>query len=312
MAIRLRDTPIQRKLMSIILLTSAVVLSLMCIAYILVATTAYKDILKSNIATLGDVMAANSTAALAFEDQEDAEEVLSALKAEENVIMAAIYKTDSLIFATYPPDTSIAVFPKMQDRNLYWFEGNSLYGFQRITQRGENLGVLYIKTDLRTMYLQIRKFAFIGLALILGSMFIAYVISKLLQGMISEPILELEQTAKVISEKRDYSVRAIKQGNDEIGSLTDAFNQMLTQIQLQNSEITSFNQKLEQKVEERTSELQHQKEFIETIINSSVDMIAVFDKEMNYIMINQRASEFYKLLPDQLIGKHLLEAFPQV
>jgi signal transduction histidine kinase len=52
-------------------------------------------------------------------------------------------------------------------------------------------------------------------------------------------------------------VRAEKSGDDEIGLLTDAFNHMLTQIEVQNSEIRSFNQQLEQKVKARTIELEN-------------------------------------------------------
>lgn len=308
---RLRDTPIQRKLMSVILLTCAVVLSLMCTAYIILESVSFKNIVKSNLSTLGDVIATNSSAALAFDNATDAEEVLNALSAEENILMACLYKMDSSVFATYPADTLASVFPEMRNRNIYWLEGNFLHGYQPVIQRGEQLGVLYIQSDLRAMYQQLQKFAFIGLALIVGSLFVAYLLSRLLQGAISEPILELEQTARVISEKKDYSVRALKGGNDEVGALTDAFNHMLTQIELQNSEITSFNQKLEQKVDERTSELQHQKEFVETIINSSVDLVTVFNRDLQYLMLNKRALEYYGVNEGELIGKNLLEVFPE-
>lgn len=309
---KLRDIPIQRKLMSVILITSAIVLSLMCLAYIFLEYNSYKKTVKGNVSTLGAVIASNSSAALAFDNASDAQEVLNALEAEENIVLAALYKNDGTIFVTYPADTSTSVFPPTQLNKLYWYDGNYLHGFQPVVQRAEQLGMLYMKSDLRAMYAQLRKFALIGLALILGSLLVAYVLSNLLQGAISEPILELEQTAKVISEKRDYSVRAMKAGNDEVGALTDAFNQMLTQIQLQNTEITSFNQNLENKVEERTSELQRQKEFVETIINSSVDLVAVFDKDMNFIMVNKRVLDFYGLNSEEMIGKNLVELFPEV
>jgi len=77
-----------------------------------------------------------------------------------------------------------------------------------------------------------------------------------LQKSISRPILALAETAKAISDRHDYSVRATKSDDDELGLLTDAFNHMLIQIQEQNSEITSFNQNLEQKVIERTREIE--------------------------------------------------------
>ncbi|HMF70997.1 MAG TPA: ATP-binding protein, partial [Flavitalea sp.] len=73
---------------------------------------------------------------------------------------------------------------------------------------------------------------------------------------ISAPILSLAKTAQIVSEKQDYSIRAVKMGKDELGSLTDAFNHMLDQIQEQNQSLKEFNQTLGQKVSERTKQLE--------------------------------------------------------
>jgi light-regulated signal transduction histidine kinase (bacteriophytochrome) len=78
---------------------------------------------------------------------------------------------------------------------------------------------------------------------------IAYLISDRLQKQISRPILALAETAKAVSDRRDYSVRATKRGNDELGTLTDAFNHMLAQIE-------TLNRTLEERVAARTGELE--------------------------------------------------------
>lgn len=309
---KLRDTPIQRKLMSVILLTCGIVLSLMCLAYIALEYYTFRNTVKTHISTLGAVIASNSSAALAFDSPEDAREVLNALDAEENIELAALYNNAGEIFATYPADTTANVFPEYRDTRYYWFQNGYILGFEPVMQREQQKGVLFIKSDLRTMYLQLAYYALIGIALILTSLLVAFFLSKILQRTISEPILALKQTATSISKEHDYSVRATKKGNDEVGELTDAFNLMLTQIQQQNSEILSFNQTLEQKVHERTSELQQQKDFIETIINSSVDLVAVFDRNLNYLMVNSRMIDYYGRSKEQLIGKNLLEVFPKV
>ena len=79
---KLRDTPIQRKLMSVILLTCGIVLSLMCFAYVVLEYVSFRNTAKNNISTLGAVIATNSSAALAFDSQIDAQEVLNAVKGE--------------------------------------------------------------------------------------------------------------------------------------------------------------------------------------------------------------------------------------
>ena len=80
------------------------------------------------------------------------------------------------------------------------------------------------------MYERFRLYGSIAALVMVGSFLLAYFLSRILQRRISQPILALAETAKAISDRRDYSVRATKLGEDELGLLTDAFNQMLTQI----------------------------------------------------------------------------------
>ena len=312
MKLKLRDTPIQRKLMSVILLTCAIVLSLMCIVYIILEFYSYRENVKRSVSTLGAVIASNSSAALAFDIPEDAQEVLQALDAEPNIVIACLYNKDGELFTKYPVDTSASIFPPPRTYRYYWFEDGYLNGFEPVLQKGEQQGMLFIKSDLKNMYRQLGYYALIGLALISSSLVVAFLLSKILQRSISQPIMALKETASAISEKHDYSVRATKVGNDEVGALTDAFNIMLTQIQQQNEQIMSFNQTLEQKVHERTMELQNQKEFVETIINSSVDLVSVFDTELNFIMVNERTRELYALANGELIGRNIADVYPHV
>lgn len=315
----LKDTPIQRKLMNVILLTCAVVLSIMCAAYIILEYLTSREAIEKQVSTLGAVIASNSSAALAFDSPEDAAEILNGLKAEKNIVAACIYDNNGNIFTTYTIDPKKYKFPASPGEAGYKIYEGFLIGFEPVKQADFFLGTLFLQYDLNPLYAQLRYYTLIGIALISGSLFIAFLLSRLLQRTISQPILSLEKTAKIISEKKDYSVRAHQYGKDELGALTNAFNQMLDQIQKQNKEITQFNQNLEQKVSERTTELQtanvilkQQKDFVETVINSSVSLIVVYDKYLRYVMINNRAEEYFPLPKDDLIGKNFLEVFPQL
>ncbi|MGI8892528.1 MAG: sensor histidine kinase, partial [Bacteroidia bacterium] len=219
----------------------------------------------------------------------------------------------------YPAQINEDNFPLVPDSSGYNFTKNFLIGFEPVKQENTHLGTLYIQYDLKTLYDQILFFTIIGIAMIAGSLLLAFILSHSLQKTISQPILSLEKTAKIISDKKDYSVRAQHFGRDEIGSLTNAFNQMLEQIQDQNEKITSFNQNLEQKVNDRTVELKNanatlreQKEFVETIINSAVNLIMVYDHELNYLMINNKAEEYFPLPKEELPGKNFLDIYPQL
>jgi light-regulated signal transduction histidine kinase (bacteriophytochrome) len=91
---------------------------------------------------------------------------------------------------------------------------------------------------------------------------IILLLANWLQRQISRPILQLADTARAVSEKRDYNVRAVPGGVDELGTLTQAFNHMLNQIQereaalrASQSELQELNRELEERVLLRTSEL---------------------------------------------------------
>ena len=313
------DTPIQKKLIRVILLTSGVVMLIFFIAYFSFEFISFRKATMRQLTTLGEIIASNSTAALAFQSREDANEILNALKAEPHVIAAALYDKDGKQFAKYPADIQSKSLPDKPYKEGYFFDNYHLQGFQPVIQGEKRVGTLFLQSDMEAMYDRFKLYGLLAFVIIGVTFLLAYLISKGLQKTLIQPILTLAETAKVISEHRDYSIRAVKSGDDELGFLTDAFNSMLSEIEAQNFEITLFNQRLEHKVKERTSELEQantvlnqQKEFVETIINSSVDVISVFDIDLNYVVINKRSEEVYNVKREDIVGKYVLEAFPQV
>jgi signal transduction histidine kinase len=258
------NAPIQRTLMRVILVTSGAVLLLTCSIYFAYEYYTFRQSTLRQLTTLGQIIAANSTAAVAFQSHDEAYEILSALKAEPHIVAAGIYDKDGKLFVAYPANVSPTEFPKQIKTMGYVFEESSLIGFQPVVQEDNHLGTLFLKSDMGAIYSRFRLFAGIAVSAILLSLVLAYILSERLQKKISQPIMALAETAKAISVRRDYSVRAEKiDGAGEFGLLTDAFNQMLTEIQVQNNEIQernkeilSFNQRLEQNIIERTKELE--------------------------------------------------------
>jgi light-regulated signal transduction histidine kinase (bacteriophytochrome)/HAMP domain-containing protein len=122
------------------------------------------------------------------------------------------------------------------------------------------LGTLYLASDLGAIYETFRLSGVIGLAVMAVALLAAYLLARILQGTIAQPVLTLAEIAKAVSTRQDYSVRAPKLGADELGALTDAFNQMLGRIAEQKDELQRYAADLEQRVEERTHELQERNE----------------------------------------------------
>ena len=239
-----------------IILICGMVLLVTCISFFGYELYVFRKSTREKLSTIGKIIAANSTAALAFDSREDAKEILAALRAEPHIVMAALYDRQGKLFSWYPASLDMLEFPQKPGALRFQLNHSFLEGFQPVVQDEKQLGFLYLKSDLGGMYERFRVFGIVAAFVIILSFLLAWLLSKLLQRSISNPILALAETAKIISERRDYSVRAVKLGRDELGSLTDAFNNMLTQIEQQNLTLKEFNQNLEQKVRERTTQLE--------------------------------------------------------
>jgi hypothetical protein len=237
-----RDQPIQQKLIRLILVTCSVALVLMSGAYILFEYYSTREAEKNKVATLALVIASNSSGALAFNSPEDATETLNALGADSYVTAACLYDNNGKLFAKYPKNLAPKLLPALPGTKGYSFNGGFIEGFETVHQQGLKLGTLYLKSSLEGLNKQIRFNIAVALFLIGLTLVAGYFLTIIFQKTISDPIISLERTAKSISENQNYSIRAIKSGNDELGSLTDAFNHMLSQIETQNTLILKANQ----------------------------------------------------------------------
>jgi PAS domain S-box-containing protein len=305
--------------MRMIMLICGSVLLLTCAAFFVYEYLNYHEIVRREISTIGKITADNITSSVAFHRKDDAAEILQALKAQKNIEAAALYDKEGKLFASYPTTLTAKDFPSSPKSSGYSFRGNRIEGFEPVVQKDARLGTLYLRADMKGMYDRISLYGFIGVAVIGISFLFAFLLSRRLQGTISNPILQLAKKARIVSEKRDYSIRAKKKSNDELGELTDAFNHMLTQIEAQNAEIKQLNANLEEKIAIRTYELQEantalrdQNEFIETIIDSSVDLIAVFDRDYRFVIVNKKADHVYNIKKEDLVGRKVEEVFPNI
>lgn len=258
---RLRDWPIKRKLTAILLLISGLVLLLTSAAFVTYQVVRFRQGTMTNLSTLGRVIAVNSTASLAFANEADATEVLSALRALPHVVAAALYDKEGRLFARYPAGLPRDAVPAAPGKDGFRFEQGHVIGLEPVAEEGNpRLGTLYLKSDLKAMSRALWLSAAIAAGAMAVSLLAAYFLAALLQGWISQPILALADTARAVSTRQDYSVRAPKLGDDELGALTDAFNQMLGHIEGQDRELRRYAADLEQRVAERTHELEERNE----------------------------------------------------
>ena len=260
----LRNVPIRRKLMLIALLTTGGTLLLAGLALIVLDMARFRKDMVRDLTTLADIVAQNSTAALSFRDPSAAQDTLQGLKARPTITAAAIYDAEDRFFVRYPPDGKAdeggAVFLPLRERDSAEFVAGGLAVFRPVVLNGDEIGTVYLRSDLSELTGRIKVQAFTVTTVFLISGAAAFFLSSGLQRLISRPILDLSETARAVSEGQDYSLRAAKRGGDELGQLVDAFNQMLMQIQQRDSALQQAKEELEKRVEERTRELARRNE----------------------------------------------------
>jgi len=250
-------TSIKQKLILIILCTTGITLLLASVAFVTISVISFRESLIKDLSTLAKVVGINSEGALVFDDRFTAERHLSAFRANTGIVYACIYRADGTVFAAYAAsEGGNAVTPPQIQGTSHYFEGDYLFLFQEIHIDEEKIGTVFIQHDLDEIRSQLARYIAIVCFIILMAFLVALMLSSLLQRIISIPILNLAQTARLISQKKDYSVRAEKfQRDDEIGVLIDGFNEMLTEIQSQQSELKEHREHLEDLVVKRTHAL---------------------------------------------------------
>jgi methyl-accepting chemotaxis protein len=252
-----RDLSIRRKLTLIVMITTCTAILLACGAFFAFDIHTLRQSRMHDLETLAEVLGSNSTAALTFNDPAAAREVLQSLSAKEHIMAAALYRIDEAAsFATYVRDPALATFsfPAPESSGTR-FEFKRLVVFRTIVLDGHRLGTVFLASDLgefaELMRLSFALFGLIVVSLSVGAFFLA----ARMQRAISDPILMLAQTARQVTSEKDFSLRATRGANDEVGVLIDGFNGMLTEIQRRDRALQLARDELELRVEQRTAEL---------------------------------------------------------
>jgi PAS domain S-box-containing protein len=241
-----QDISIKRKLRLIIMVASTVALLLVSGGFVTYELVTFRQGMTRDLSTLAEVIGNESTSALTFEDQERAKEILGALKAKKHIVAAALYKANGHILAQYQQtNTASNPLPASPEINGSRVENNNLILFQGIHLQGDVVGTVYLKSDLEEMSERLWRYAAIILLFMLASTVVTYFLSSALQRVISRPVFHLAETARTVSADKNYSIRATKHGNDELGQLIDGFNGMLSQIQERDIALSRSQQKME-------------------------------------------------------------------
>ena len=221
------------------MLTTTVVIVLSCAVIFIFELNSHRKQAAGNLESVARLIGHNCQVALTFDIPEDAEMMLSALSSRPSIVRASVYDADSNVFAVYPPSEPKDTFLVPENKNEgSTFTGEYIEAFYHIRLKDSVIGSISLRSDMRVFWRDLRYDTSVMGIILLIALPVTYLLATKLQGFISKPIFSLAETARQVSTQKDYSVRALKYSQDEIGKLTDAFNDMLLQIERSNKAIS--------------------------------------------------------------------------
>jgi signal transduction histidine kinase/CheY-like chemotaxis protein len=257
-----RFDSVRSKLLAAVMLTTLAALVVALAASVTEGLRNYHNSLVDDMATQSELLGHMTAPALTFDDPQLAQQNLNLLRLRPKVHAAAIYDGRGRLFATYSLPGDLYRFPAAPGSEGVSIDGRSLVVFKPIVNDGEVLGTVYLRADYEfvdRMLTQLGIAAFV----IAIAMLVAFFLSIRLRRAVSDPIQSIASIAHEVVEQQDFSRRAQKISNDEVGELVDSFNNMLSVIERRTQELESSNEKithlntaLEARVRERTVQLE--------------------------------------------------------
>ncbi|MDD5712095.1 MAG: CHASE sensor domain-containing protein, partial [Smithellaceae bacterium] len=247
---------IRSKLIWMAMLVSGLVLILAAVSFTAYEVISFRGAIVRELSVHADVIGINSGSAILFNDPEAAKKTLNVLQAKPNIISGAIYDESGKLFIAYVSPGAAkeyAAAPPYPKRLASKTEAARFYAsyvslVKPILLEGQQIGAVYIRSDLKELEARIFLYVVIALVILSFSLLMAFFISLGLQRTISEPVLHLAETARKVTVEKDYSIRAAKESEDELGSLVQAVNEMLQEIQVRDLALLRAKEDLEVRV----------------------------------------------------------------
>ena len=253
-----RGRSLRLKLLRVVMLVTLAALLVSVGTIIAYDLRAYHQSLIGDMSTQAELLGHMSSPALAFDDQRLAKENLSLLRLRPKVNAGAIYNARGQLFATYVAPTHDVTVPRQPGPEGVAFADGKLVMFRPIRDNGEMLGTVYLRSEYEILG-RFADYVLIALLASLLAMGIAFLLMRRLNIVITQPVLAIADVAREVVATGDYSRRAARLSDDEVAELADSFNKMLSVIETRTRELETSNSEIAREAEQRS---QAQKEIM--------------------------------------------------
>lgn len=285
----LRNLAIRTRLILLATGSSCVAIAIASAGFSYFDTRTLQDALVAQTTSDAELLAFSGSHALLTNDQSAAEELLRSLSWQPDIRVGMMIDPQGEILATHPPmpDGDRASIAKAARRRTmsssedfgsfhtarYRFANDGrLELVQPIVFANEVVGTVYLQASREGLHRKIAQYRWVVAAVVFMSLFSAVLFAVLVQRRVSDPLLSLAEMARRISHEDNYTLRMRGHAGGEVGTLFEAFNRMLDQIQYSKDELARANDELEERVARRMEQLEKASDAAEAV-NSGEERI---------------------------------------
>ncbi len=273
------------KLQLLVTITSGAMAAIVCVVLVALHDTRMRAVAVDKVHALTETLAIHSAASLRFGDPTTGQETLDALRAVPDVAAATLYDDHGELFAIFrrvegdnPPQ-----FP-LDESGEHVVDGWLVYT-SPVLDEGRRYGTLQLVYDMSSITAVLEQNILVSLAAGLVVMLVGLAVAFRLQGIVTRPVGELVATARQVSQSRDFSLRARKLSQDELGTFTDEFNDMLAKLQHQDERLQAAHERFR------------------TAVEAAPNAMVMVDDHGRILLVNRQTEQMFDYAREALIGQ---------